>query len=103
MFSAFFFQAEDGIRDGHVTGVQTCALPISIHHEPLCIPTPLTPSPPAISRRSRGSQVYTMLNQVDTPGSLWLGAATLRHGLVSSLQGVLPDGGCRNASALINA
>src|SRR5436309_10950703 len=40
----FFFQAEDGIRDFHVTGVQTCALPIlkalrshglqvvSIHH-----------------------------------------------------------------------
>src|SRR5690625_3179937 len=25
----FFFQAEDGIRVGHVTGVQTCALPIS--------------------------------------------------------------------------
>src|SRR5699024_11593705 len=27
--SAFFFQAEDGIRDRNVTGVQTCALPIS--------------------------------------------------------------------------
>src|SRR5690625_5835218 len=27
---SFFFQAEDGIRDGHVTGVQTCALPISL-------------------------------------------------------------------------
>src|SRR5690606_40924340 len=26
--SFFFFQAEDGIRDFHVTGVQTCALPI---------------------------------------------------------------------------
>src|SRR5690606_40797418 len=26
--SCFFFQAEDGIRDFHVTGVQTCALPI---------------------------------------------------------------------------
>src|SRR5690348_11334842 len=26
----FFFQAEDGIRDGRVTGVQTCALPICI-------------------------------------------------------------------------
>src|SRR5437762_7731728 len=26
----FFFQAEDGIRDTSVTGVQTCALPISI-------------------------------------------------------------------------
>src|SRR5690606_40494184 len=25
----FFFRAEDGIRDFHVTGVQTCALPIS--------------------------------------------------------------------------
>ena len=25
----FFFQAEDGIRDWSVTGVQTCALPIS--------------------------------------------------------------------------
>src|SRR5437773_6152743 len=25
---AFFFQAEDGIRDRDVTGVQTCALPI---------------------------------------------------------------------------
>src|SRR5256885_12044363 len=30
----FFFQAEDGIRDYKVTGVQTCALPIceSVHH-----------------------------------------------------------------------
>src|SRR2546430_11704790 len=27
----FFFQAEDGIRDLTVTGVQTCALPISVH------------------------------------------------------------------------
>src|SRR5690606_39831901 len=29
----FFFQAEDGIRDFHVTGVQTCALPILIGSE----------------------------------------------------------------------
>src|SRR5438034_7013206 len=28
--SLFFFQAEDGIRDHCVTGVQTCALPISV-------------------------------------------------------------------------
>src|SRR5699024_11904087 len=28
LFSFFFFQAEDGIRDRNVTGVQTCALPI---------------------------------------------------------------------------
>ena len=30
VFWFFFFQAEDGIRDRLVTGVQTCALPISI-------------------------------------------------------------------------
>src|SRR5205809_1841163 len=29
LFFFFFFQAEDGIRDVAVTGVQTCALPIS--------------------------------------------------------------------------
>src|SRR5205085_4486002 len=29
IFHLFFFQAEDGIRDLTVTGVQTCALPIS--------------------------------------------------------------------------
>src|SRR5699024_12165485 len=28
LFIIFFFQAEDGIRDRNVTGVQTCALPI---------------------------------------------------------------------------
>src|SRR5690625_6075984 len=38
----FFFQAEDGIRGGHVTGVQTCALPI-------------LPRTPARSRKARGS------------------------------------------------
>src|SRR5437870_14113 len=39
----FFFQAEDGIRDGHVTGVQTCALPIFCR---------LSGSRPAISPRA---------------------------------------------------
>src|SRR5216684_1077119 len=36
-FFFFFFQAEDGIRDVAVTGVQTCALPI--------YPTPLSMAP----------------------------------------------------------
>src|SRR3989454_521221 len=36
----FFFQAEDGIRDYKVTGVQTCALPISFNVEP--VPTEAT-------------------------------------------------------------
>src|SRR5205807_3242106 len=30
LYFSFFFQAEDGIRDYKVTGVQTCALPISV-------------------------------------------------------------------------
>src|SRR5690554_2333980 len=33
LFFFFFFQAEDGIRDADVTGVQTCALPIWISLE----------------------------------------------------------------------
>src|SRR5689334_23966130 len=40
----FFFQAEDGIRDGTVTGVQTCALPISLAVGATSI---LWPGPPA--------------------------------------------------------
>src|SRR5690625_6756969 len=34
VYLLFLLQAEDGIRDGHVTGVQTCALPISWRPEP---------------------------------------------------------------------
>src|SRR6266487_4316450 len=42
----FFFRAEDGIRDGRVTGVQTCALPIS---------SPPSRSIAATSRRDPGN------------------------------------------------
>src|SRR5690606_40065605 len=47
------FQAEDGIRDFHVTGVQTCALPIyrAMINAPVTAPTPekalITPNAPA--------------------------------------------------------
>src|SRR5947208_9141684 len=36
----FFFQAEDGIRDDLVTGVQTCALPIYERRSPQSIESP---------------------------------------------------------------
>src|SRR6266576_218336 len=39
----FFFQAEDGIRDLYVTGVQTCALPISISRREFVKATALAP------------------------------------------------------------
>src|SRR3712207_7973744 len=48
----FFFQAEDGIRDIGVTGVQTCALPIS---EAVAAGTPLEPTVGATALLSRGS------------------------------------------------
>src|SRR5207249_6716008 len=41
-----FFQAEDGIRDRNVTGVQTCALPIS-QSLVVTIPPPTGAAPPA--------------------------------------------------------
>src|SRR5690606_40311719 len=44
--SRLFFQAEGGIRDFHVTGVQTCALPISYP----CSPRRRTPSPTPTGR-----------------------------------------------------
>src|SRR6266568_254988 len=40
MLFFFFFQAKDGIRDGTVTGVQTCALPICPLRGRPCHPGP---------------------------------------------------------------
>src|SRR5690606_40980452 len=49
-FVFFFFQAEDGIRDFHVTGVQTCALPI---WPPPAGPPASGDGPAAAHRKSR--------------------------------------------------
>src|SRR5262249_57931682 len=50
----FFFQAEDGIRDWSVTGVQTCALPISG-----VAATAITPKPLSSTRTRRRSVAAT--------------------------------------------
>src|SRR5699024_11876219 len=44
----FFFQAEDGIRDRNVTGVQTCALPISPRRDHCWRRVEGNPGPPAL-------------------------------------------------------
>src|SRR5699024_1209517 len=49
-FCFFFFQAEDGIRDRNVTGVQTCALPI------------LRPGDEIIVQTKDGFYTYTFRN-----------------------------------------
>src|SRR5687767_15348283 len=55
----FFFQAEDGIRDKLVTGVQTCALPIS-RGNLACRPCPGCASacPRRRSARARGGRLW---------------------------------------------
>src|SRR5438132_2670625 len=52
----FFFQAEDGIRDHCVTGVQTCALPISIVVNP--VDTDATPRMTRLVTRAGIPLVY---------------------------------------------
>src|SRR2546427_2415644 len=54
-FFFFFFQAEDGIRDLTVTGVQTCALPISFLPPGRIAPAPATAMPPPCASRLLGS------------------------------------------------
>src|SRR5436190_12190836 len=57
LFTFFFFQAEDGIRDHCVTGVQTCALPIS---------TPAATSPTA-SGPTSAARCSTSSSTAPTP------------------------------------
>src|SRR5699024_12770054 len=51
--SIFFFQAEDGIRDRNVTGVQTCALPI--FRTTASIPTSPSTAASALRAHTRAS------------------------------------------------
>src|SRR5438876_10060497 len=52
----FFFQAEDGIRDGRVTGVQTCALPIWEFPGPFAAGFPISMRPRKRSGKFPGSR-----------------------------------------------
>src|SRR6266545_3522047 len=81
----FFFQAEDGIRDKLVTGVQTCALPISAAGsccgKALKQPSSCQWPQLATQRLGAGDQQVSQLAEAGTPGSLrvflcigrWLG------------------------------
>src|SRR5207249_8313319 len=51
------FQAEDGIRDRNVTGVQTCALPIFCHSERLTIQAPAE-----ANQRNEGIMIGPMMS-----------------------------------------
>src|SRR5256885_7028513 len=67
-FLVFFFQAEDGIRDYKVTGVQTCALPISLRHGSRLILAshlgrPKGQANPKMSLRSAAERLRSLLDQ----------------------------------------
>src|SRR2546430_8857179 len=87
---SFFFQAEDGIRDLTVTGVQTCALPISLpeivaggsgargNGAPPDLPPP---EPPATISGNAATVVQTALEALGTP-YIWggkIGRASCRE------------------------
>src|SRR5437764_12518956 len=57
----FFFQAEDGIRDTSVNGVQTCALPISLGAEPEAIVAGAGDHQVAVPGGREGQQVVRCL------------------------------------------
>src|SRR5258708_19025296 len=52
----FFFQAEDGIRDDLVTGVQTCALPISARERRATAARPIFQSAGQLIRRAQPAE-----------------------------------------------
>src|SRR5690606_20742777 len=62
----FFFQAEDGIRDFHVTGVQTCALPILADQRRDPLGGPALPVPP-VRRRHEAHDELPRLRLTERP------------------------------------
>src|SRR2546426_10615353 len=73
----FFFQAEDGIRDYKVTGVQTCALPISLGVPVYCARCDVRRGADVeqfvVATRERLGGVHSLVNNagVTHDGALW--------------------------------
>src|SRR5205823_10000034 len=100
----FFFQAEDGIRDKLVTGVQTCALPIS-NTTTFCKPpsglatTSSALTPPGWTLEQLGSAFMLMCAGVGRgPANFTSPFTTAVPGAGPSLAGVRPRAGSRPAA-----
>src|SRR5690606_39815575 len=99
-----FFQAEDGIRDFHVTGVQTCALPISIFTEQSiqifhgwCFDGRITIQLKVFLNRSKNISALIKFFRSKIPGPFWNTsihmATDLKIGRASCREGEKRDGG----------
>src|SRR2546427_9461050 len=80
--SVFFFKAEDGIRDLIVTGVQTCALPISPRRRRSAPSATGAGSPPTASGISAAHRVEAEIPEAvgGEPAPVALGAERRRRG-----------------------
>src|SRR5258706_9656546 len=74
----FFFQAEDGIRDWSVTGVQTCALPISRSRAPRNWAGPMPIAPSKIARSGWSPAGLTISQRLETKTSASASADAVR-------------------------
>src|SRR5690606_40315480 len=101
-----FFQAEDGIRDFHVTGVQTCALPILLLKYNKFMPVPIkfgtktkTLPLPEDAAEDAKAEIVEVDNIINNPTPAWtkapseltdaeIGRASCRERAQSTVGGV---------------
>src|SRR5690606_40726103 len=80
----FFFQAEDGIRDFHVTGVQTCALPIFEVYDRHRGPAAVTdPNEDVVAVRAQGTTNFHLLPALGKPSQSYQRCAEAQIGRAS--------------------
>src|SRR5215213_10636861 len=96
----FFFQAEDGIRDWSVTGVQTCALPISFLDEGLQMQAGfnLAALEQAIGR-SVDNREDLLAQQHQAGRWTYIGSAMVHERFKASLESLSPNSAARIAEA----
>src|SRR5690606_11618388 len=89
------FQAEDGIRDFHVTGVQTCALPI--YHDPRLEALPRAGIVHRLDKDTSGAMVIARSLRAHTALTDQLSAREVHRQYLALVVGALVAGGTADA------
>src|SRR5690349_4172826 len=82
-FFFFFFQAEDGIRDLYVTGVQTCALPISATVERVGAVSSPAPTTATLNQRQSCASPAGIVASPSRPSSSQVGSGRVSDPYIS--------------------